>query len=49
VDAIYAERDVPDNMSEWTALNAAEAAKHPVITGVHEPLKGPKCVDPNAG
>jgi ferredoxin len=49
VDAIFADRDVPANLQDWTAENAAEAGKHPVITGAHDPLKGPKCVDPNAG
>jgi ferredoxin len=49
VNAIYAEREVPDNLQEWIKLNADEAAKFPLITGTHEPLKGPKCVDPNAG
>jgi ferredoxin len=49
VNAIYAEREVPENLQEWIKLNSDEAAKHPIITGAHEPLKGPKCVDPNAG
>ncbi len=49
VNAIYPEREVPDNLQEWIKLNADEAGKFPVITGTHEPLKGPKCVDPNAG
>ncbi len=49
VKAIFGEREVPDNMQEWVALNADEAGKFPTITAAHEPLKAPKCVDPNAG
>jgi ferredoxin len=49
VNAIYAEREVPANLQDWIALNASEADKHPTLAAAHEPLKGPKCVDPNAG
>ncbi|MGA2053267.1 MAG: ferredoxin family protein [Opitutales bacterium] len=49
VNAIYAEREVPADLQDWIALNASEADKHPVLAAAHEPLKGPKCVDPNAG
>ena len=49
VKAIYPEREVPENEQEWIARNAEEAAKFPALSAAHEPLKGPKCVDPNAG
>lgn len=49
VDAIYAERDVPENLKDWIELNAIEAPKFPVLASAQQPLKGPKCVDPNAG
>ena len=49
VDAIYAETEVPDHLQEWIARNAAEAEKLPTLLAAHEPLKAPKCIDPNAG
>lgn len=49
VDAIYAENDVPDHLQEWIALNAAESVKLPALAAASEPLKAPKCIDPNAG
>lgn len=47
VEAIFAEDDVPEDQQEWIDLNK-EAENHPVIPNVKEPLKGPKCVNPNA-
>lgn len=48
VEAIYPETDVPADQYSWIELNASEAAKYPIITDTEEPLRGPKCVDPNA-
>lgn len=48
VDAIYPDVDVPADMEEWIDLNADEADNFPQIIGTKEPLRGPKCVDPNA-
>ena len=47
VDAIFAEDNVPEDQQEWIELNK-EAENHPVIPNAKDPLKGPKCVDPNA-
>ncbi|MGF1448657.1 MAG: 4Fe-4S dicluster domain-containing protein [Opitutales bacterium] len=49
VDAIFAEDDVPDAQQSWIELNAKEAEKFPVLDGTKEPLRGPKCADPDAG
>lgn len=48
VEAIYPDYDVPEKSAEFTAMNAEEAPKFPVIVEEKDPLKGPKCVDPNA-
>ncbi len=48
VEAIFPDYDVPEKWTEWTELNANEAEKFPVIVEAKDPLKGPKCVDPNA-
>lgn len=48
VDAIFADADVPDKWENWIEINAQEAEKHPVIADSKDPLKGPKCVDPDA-
>ena len=47
VEAIFAEDNVPEDQQEWIELNK-EAENHPVIPNAKDPLKGPKCVDPNA-
>jgi hypothetical protein len=47
VEAIYSEDNVPDDQQEWIDLNK-EAENHPTLAGSKEPLKGPKCVNPNA-
>jgi ferredoxin len=48
VDAIYEESNVPEDQQEWVEKNQ-DAENHPVIPAAKDPLKGPKCVDPNAG
>ena len=47
VEAIYADMDVPDEFQEWIELNE-KAEEYPVIVSQKDPLKGPKCVDPDA-
>ena len=47
VEAIYADMDVPDELQEWTDLNAT-AESFPVIVGSKDALKGPNCSDPDA-
>ena len=47
VEAIFPDMDVPDEYQEWVELNE-QAEEHPQIVGQIDPLKGPKCVDPNA-
>jgi ferredoxin len=42
VDAIFSEATLPDEYSEWLALNA-EAAEYPIIGGKQPALMGPKC------
>lgn len=48
VDAIFAEADVPAQYAGDIALNATECEKYPIIAEKMKPLKGPKCVNPNA-
>lgn len=48
VEAIFAEDDVPEQWKEFVELNAAEAAKYPVIVDVKPALKGSRCVNPDA-
>jgi ferredoxin len=47
VEAIHAEDDVPDDQQKWIAINLT-AEEFPVIEAAKDPLKGPKCVNPNA-
>ena len=46
-EAIYADMDVPDEFQEWIELNE-KAEEYPVIVSQKDPLKGSKCVDPEA-
>ena len=48
VEAIYAEENVPEEMQVWIEKNQ-DAENFPKISEAKEALKGPKCVDPNAG
>lgn len=48
VDAIYPEDDVPLEEKASIKLNADTAPHLPIILGAKEPLRGPRCVDPNA-
>jgi ferredoxin len=47
VEAIYPDMDVPEELQEWIELNE-QADQHPQILGQKDPLKGPKCSNPNA-
>jgi len=47
VEAIYAEENVPEELTEWIEINQ-DAENHPIILAQKDPKKGPKCVDPNA-
>ena len=44
VEAIFLEDNLPADWKEFTALNAEESMKSPVITEKKEGLKGPSCV-----
>jgi ferredoxin len=46
VEAIFPDVNVPDEYQEWTAINAEEAAKYPVITEKIPALLGAKCSGP---
>ncbi len=48
VEAIYAEENVPEEMQDWIEKNQ-DAENFPKISEAKEALKGPKCVDSNAG
>lgn len=48
VEAIFPDYDVPEKWQHWTEENANECEKYDVIVDAKEPLKGEKCVDPNA-
>ncbi|MCP9494846.1 MAG: ferredoxin family protein [Pyrinomonadaceae bacterium MAG19_C2-C3] len=43
VEAIFRDVNVSEEQQEWIAINAAEAAKHPVISQKIPPLLGAKC------
>ena len=47
VEAIYAEENVPEELTEWIEINQ-DAENHPIIPAQKDPKKGPKCVYPNA-
>ena len=47
VEAIHADHDVPEDQQEWIDINS-KAENFPVIEASKDPLKGPKCVNPNA-
>ena len=47
VEAIYPEDNVPDDQQEWIDLNK-DAENHPTLAASKDPLKGPKCGNPNA-
>ena len=47
VEAIYADHEVPEDQQKWIAINLT-AEEFPVIEAAKDPLKGPKCVNPNA-
>jgi ferredoxin len=47
VEAIHADHEVPDDQQEWIAINLT-AEEFPVIEVAKDPLKGPKCANPNA-
>lgn len=47
VEAIYPDMDVPPELEKWIELNE-QADQFPVLIAQKEPLKGPKCVNPNA-
>jgi ferredoxin len=47
VEAIYSEDNVPDDQQEWIDLNK-DAENHPTLEASKDPLKGPKCGNPNA-
>ncbi len=38
---------MPDDQQEWIAINLT-AEEFPVIEAAKDPLKGPKCVNPDA-
>ena len=48
VEAIFADTTLPENYSEWLALNA-EAANYPTISGKIPALHGPSCSGPPEG
>jgi ferredoxin len=45
VEAIFADSTLPENYSEWLALNA-EAENYPIITTKIPALHGPSCTGP---
>jgi len=49
IDAIFPDYGIPEEWSEYVEMNAKEAGKYPVIVEIKDALKGPKCVDPDAG
>lgn len=48
VEAIFAEENVPEEMHAWIEKNL-DAENYPKISEAKTALKGPNCVDPNAG
>lgn len=47
VEAIYPDTDLPEEMEEWIDLNAT-AEEFEQIFSSSDPLKGPKCANPDA-
>ena len=48
VDAIFPDYDVPEQWKDAIEWNKEGAANNPTIGEAKDPLKGPKCVNPNA-
>lgn len=48
VNAIFSDANLPSQYASDKILNANECHKYPVIAKKITPLKGPKCVNPNA-
>tara|TARA_B100001248_G_scaffold262395_1_gene258147 strand:+ start:91032 stop:91334 length:303 start_codon:yes stop_codon:yes gene_type:complete len=48
VEAIFPDYEVPDHLESWVEENEREAPKFPSITASKDPLKGPRCVNPDA-
>ncbi|BET67951.1 4Fe-4S binding protein [Opitutales bacterium ASA1] len=49
VGAIYGEDAVPPQWKDAIARNRTESSKHPPITETRTALRGPRCVNPDAG
>jgi ferredoxin len=47
VEAIYPDSDVPAEMEEWIELNEKAEDYEQIFSSI-DPLKGPKCVNPDA-
>ena len=47
VEAIFEESNLPEDQEEWLELNAV-AENHPIVPSSKDPLKGPKCANPDA-
>ncbi|HEX9782944.1 MAG TPA: ferredoxin family protein [Opitutaceae bacterium] len=49
VDAIFPDYEVPEKWQASIELNLREAPKYPQIVEAKAALKGPRCVNPDAG
>ena len=49
ISAIFADSELAGDEKKWIELNKMEAPKFPMIEEKRKALKGPKCVNPNAG
>jgi ferredoxin len=48
VNAIYPDFEVPERWRHCIELAVREAPKYPKISEARSPLKGPRCIDPDA-
>jgi len=49
ISAISADSDLSGDDKNWIQINKTEAPKYKMIEEKRKALKGPKCVNPNAG
>jgi ferredoxin len=49
ISAIFPDSELAGDEKKWIELNKTESPKYPMIEEKRKALKGPKCVNPNAG
>jgi ferredoxin len=49
VEAIFPDYELSGEQKKWIKINEEEAPKYPMIDVKRKALKGPRCINPNAG